>query len=189
MRIPLTPACSGATVVARFVPICLLLVLSACGGSSPHTSISTPPGPPAIAALSPTAGVPGLSVKISGSNFGSAPGTVTFNGTSAAVVNWTDSLIIAKAASGATTGNVVVTVGGNASNGFNFTVVALPTGSIALSNFGFQCGPGDTADCEGSTQGSIVWPTTQAQPGMLRLHHAGTQWAFIDPVGGGKYNW
>jgi hypothetical protein len=151
----------------------------------------TPPpaGPPAISSLSTTSGVFGASVQISGSNFGAQQGssTVTFNGTGASIAKWSDTAIIAKVPSGATSGNVVVTVGSSASNGVNFNVVALPTGSIALSNFGFQCGPGDTADCEGSSKSDIVWPTTQAQPGLLRLHDAGTQWANMDK-GGGQYD-
>lgn len=60
--------------------------------------------------------------------------------------------------------------------------------SLGTSNFGFQCGIGDTQDCEGPNGTSIVWPTTQAQPGMLRLHDAGTHWSTIDQ-GNGVYNW
>lgn len=170
----------------------LLLGLAGCGGSSSHSNFVTPPpaGPPAITSLSTTSGVFGASVQITGSNFGAQQGssTVTFNGTGASIAKWSDTAIIAKVPSGATSGNVVVTVGSTASNGVNFNIVALPTGSIAPSNFGFQCGPGDTADCEGSGQGVILWPTSLAQPGLLRLHDAGTQWANIDQ-GGGNYSW
>lgn len=177
---------------ARFVSIALLLWLAGCGGSSSRPAIVTPPptGSPTITSLSPTSGVIGASVTVSGSNFGSSQGsnTVTFNGQTASVSNWTDTAIVAKVPSGATSGDVVVSVDGTASNGVSFNVVTLPTGSIALSNFGFQCGPGDTADCEGSSQGVVVWPTTQAQPGLLRLHDAGTQWANVDK-GGGNYDW
>jgi hypothetical protein len=139
--------------------------------------------------LSTPSGLFGASVQIIGSNFGGQQGssTVTFNGTPASIAKWSDSAIIAKVPSGATSGNVVVTVGGTASNGEPFNIVALQNGTIALSNFGFQCGPGNTADCEGSGQGFIVWPTTQAQPGLLRLHDAGTQWANMDK-GGGQYD-
>jgi hypothetical protein len=56
------------------------------------------------------------------------------------------------------------------------------------TNFGFQCGNGDTQDCGGQGYGSIIWPTTQSQPGMLRLHDAGTHWSTIDE-GSGAYNW
>ena len=62
-----------------------------------------------------------------------------------------------------------------------------PNATVYSSNFGFQCGIGDTQECEGLGGTTIVWPTTQAQPGMLRLHDAGTHWATIDQ-GNGVYN-
>ena len=178
--------------VSAVLLLLLLLGFAGCGGGSSHSNFVTPPpaGPPAISSLSTSSGVFGASVQISGSNFGGQQGssTVTFAGTQASVAKWSNSAIVAKVPSGASSGNVVVTVDSTASNGVNFNVVALPTGSIALSNFGFQCGPGDTADCQGSGQGIVVWPTSLAQPGLLRLHDAGTQWANIDQ-GGGNYNW
>jgi len=178
--------------VFAVVVVLLLTGVVGCGGGSSHSNFVTPPpaGPPAINSLSTTSGVFGGSVQILGSNFGGQQGssTVTFNGTQASVAKWSDNAIVAKVPSGATSGNVVVTVGGTASNAVNFNVVALPTGSIALSNFGFQCGPGDPADCQGASKGVITWPTTQAQPGLLRLHDAGTQWANMDQ-GGGNYSW
>ena len=50
--------------------------------------------------------------------------TVTFNGTAAAPASWSGTSIVVPVPSGATTGNVVVTVGGEASNGVSFTVTA-----------------------------------------------------------------
>lgn len=180
---------ASESVFAVLVTV-LLIGLGGCGGGSSNSNSVTPPPPtPTIASLSTTSGVFGASVQISGSNFGSQQdsSTVTFNGAGASIAKWSDSAIVAKVPSGATSGNVVVTVGSTASNGVNFNVVALPTGSIALSNFGFQCGPGDTADCEGSSKGIIVWPQTLAQPGLIRLHDAGTQWANMDK-GAGQYD-
>src|SRR5246500_2499497 len=56
--------------------------------------------------------------------FGSTQGTstVTFNGTAATVTSWSATSIATSVPTGATTGNVVVTVGGVASNGVSFTV-------------------------------------------------------------------
>jgi hypothetical protein len=51
-----------------------------------------------------------------------------------------------------------------------------------------QCGIGDTADCGNANATLVVWPSTQAQPGTLRLHDTGTQWANIDG-GAGVYQW
>ncbi len=79
---------------------------------------------PTISALLPTLGPVGTSVTISGSNFGATQGTstITFNGTGATPSSWSNTAIVAPVPMGATTGLVVVTVGGNASNGVSFTV-------------------------------------------------------------------
>ncbi|HKV64028.1 MAG TPA: IPT/TIG domain-containing protein [Candidatus Acidoferrum sp.] len=85
---------------------------------------------PSITSLTPPSGPVGSSVTIAGANFGASQGTstITFNGTVAAPTSWSATSIVVPVPSGATTGNVVVTVGGVASNGVNFTV--LPTPSI-----------------------------------------------------------
>ncbi len=79
---------------------------------------------PSITSLSPTSGAAGTSVTITGSSFGSSQGTstVTFNGTTATPTSWSAGSITVPVPSTAATGNVVVTVGGVASNGLNFTV-------------------------------------------------------------------
>jgi len=79
---------------------------------------------PAITSLSPTSGVVGTLVTVSGTNFGATQGTsmVTFNGAVGAPVSWSSTSILVAVPTGATTGNVVVTVGGVASNGVAFTV-------------------------------------------------------------------
>ncbi len=86
------------------------------------------PGPPAISSLSPLSGPVGTSVTINGSNFGATQGTsaVTFNGTSAPPASWSSAQIVVPVPAGATTGPVVVTVGGVASNGATFTVATPP---------------------------------------------------------------
>src|SRR6202522_4515655 len=79
---------------------------------------------PSITSLSTTSGPAGTAVTITGTNFGSSQGTstVTFNGTTATVTSWGAASIVTSVPTGATTGNVVVMVGGVASNGVNFTV-------------------------------------------------------------------
>ncbi|HVH70867.1 MAG TPA: IPT/TIG domain-containing protein, partial [Candidatus Dormibacteraeota bacterium] len=79
---------------------------------------------PSITSLSPTAGPEGTSVTIAGANFGVTQrmGTVTFNGTPATPIHWSDTTIEATVPSGATTGNVVVTASGVTSNGISFTI-------------------------------------------------------------------
>ena len=88
-----------------------------------YSSSFTPAGLiPTISTLNPTSGGVGNTVTISGSGFGSTTGTVTFNGTAATTTSWTPNSIQAAVPSGATTGNVVVTASGVASNGVNFSV-------------------------------------------------------------------
>jgi IPT/TIG domain len=85
---------------------------------------------PSISGLSPTSAAAGAPVTITGANFGATQGTstVTFNGTAATSTSWSVTSIVVSVAAGATTGNVVVTVGNLSSAGAAFTV--LPTPSI-----------------------------------------------------------
>jgi IPT/TIG domain len=80
--------------------------------------------PPSITGLSPNIGGVGTPVTINGYTFGSTQGssTVTFNGSSTGPSSWSSTAITAPVPSGATPGNVLVTVNGMASNGVNFTV-------------------------------------------------------------------
>jgi len=79
---------------------------------------------PSITSLNPTSGPVGASITIAGASFGASQGTstVTFNGTAAAPTAWSTTSITTPVPTGATTGNVVVTVGAQASNGVNFTL-------------------------------------------------------------------
>jgi uncharacterized repeat protein (TIGR01451 family) len=89
---------------------------------------------PEITSLTPTAGAIGTLVTIAGHGFGGAQGssTVTFNGTDAGLAaTWSETLITINVPSGATTGPVIVTVGGIASNRVVFTVK--PTADLSLT--------------------------------------------------------
>ena len=84
---------------------------------------------PSVTSLNPSSGAVGTSVAVAGTNFGATQGasTITFNGTVATPTSWSATSIVAPVPASATTGNVVVTVGGQASNGSSFTVTtALP---------------------------------------------------------------
>jgi hypothetical protein len=92
--------------------------------------------PPVITSLSTSSGLVSSAVQISGNNFGGSQGTstVTFNGTPAPIIifygqtMWTPTSIWVTVPNGATSGNVVVTVGGAASSGAPFTVTVAPLG-------------------------------------------------------------
>jgi hypothetical protein len=91
---------------------------------------------PSIVSLNPTSGLVGTSATITGTNFGATQGTntVKFNGTAATPTSWSATSIVAPVPAGATTGNVMVTVGGVSSNGVSFTVTTTPAPSITSLN-------------------------------------------------------
>ncbi len=93
---------------------------------------------PTISSVSPMGGVPGTQVTITGTNFGPTQGTsiAAFNGTTATPSSWSATSITVPVPTGATSGNLVVTVGGIASNGVIFTVATAnfsPTGSLGTA--------------------------------------------------------
>jgi IPT/TIG domain len=111
-------------LLSAALTVCLL----GCASAGTSTSTSTMASP-SITSLSPSSGAVGTLVTITGTNFGATQGTstITFNGTVATPTSWSATSIVAPVPAGATTGNVVVTVGGQASNGSSFTVTtALP---------------------------------------------------------------
>jgi len=81
---------------------------------------------PSITSVSPTSGAFGAPVTITGTNFGPTQNnsTVTFNGTLATPTSWSDTSISVPVPNASTSGNIVVTVGGVASNGVNFIVTS-----------------------------------------------------------------
>ena len=98
---------------------------------------------PFISSLSSASGPVGSPLTITGANFGSS-GTVTFNGTVAAVTSWSATNIATSVPSGATTGNVVVTVNGVASNGVPFTVNSGGSGQCPVHDLAEHSDAGDT---------------------------------------------
>src|SRR5207244_12106627 len=91
--------------------------------------------PPSMTSLNPTSGAAGTSVTIGGANFGAKQraSTLTFNGATATSTSWSATSIVAPVPAGATTGNVVVTVGRVASNGMNFAVIPSPPSITSLN--------------------------------------------------------
>jgi rhamnogalacturonyl hydrolase YesR len=112
------------------------------GGNTPWFGVIVPiigagddPVAPTVSSLSPNNGPIGTAVTITGTNFGAAQGSVSFNGTAALVTNWSASSILVAVPTGATSGNIVVTAGGVQTNGVNFTVLpsALPTATQVVT--------------------------------------------------------
>ncbi|MGC2830144.1 MAG: IPT/TIG domain-containing protein, partial [Candidatus Acidiferrum sp.] len=100
------------------------VVVTVSGTASNGVSFTVDPAP-SITSLSVTSGVVGTSVTITGTNFGAIQdtGTVSFNGTDATPTSWSATTVVVTVPAEATTGNVVVSASGVASNGINFTVV------------------------------------------------------------------
>ena len=131
---------------------------------------------PVISSLNPSSGGITSSVTIAGANFGASQGasTVTFNSIPATATAWSDTGITATVPTGATTGNVVVTVGGLASNGVNFTVTLAPvitslspnlggvTTSVTISGTNFGASQGaSTVTFNGTSAGTAsAWSAT-----------------------------
>jgi hypothetical protein len=84
--------------------------------------------PPALTSATPGTGHVGDGVTIVGTDFGATQGTSTvkFNGTTATPTSWTNTSIAVPVPTSATTGNIVVTVANQTSNGIAFTVT-VPT--------------------------------------------------------------
>jgi len=131
---------------------------------------------PAISYTTPVNGPVGTSITIVGSNFGTSRGssTITFNGTAAAPTSWSNTQIVAPVPTGATTGSIVVTVGGIASNKVNFTVGTPPTISYttpvngpvgtSVTIFGNYFGAtqsSSTVEFNGTAAAPTSWSNTQ----------------------------
>src|ERR1700680_4727862 len=149
---------SATSIVATVPPGATTgnLVVTVSGTASNGVSF-TVVAAPNITSLSPTSGAVGAAVTITGTNFGSTQGTSTvkFNGTTATVTSWSATSIVATVPNGATTGNVVVMVGGNASNGSSFTVVAAPNiTSLSPTSGAVGAAVTITGTNFGSTQGT-----------------------------------
>ena len=126
-----TPSSWSASSIVVPVPVGAPTgnVVVAVDGNSSNGLMFTVIQPPSISGLSPSSGAVGTAVTISGSNFGTSQGssTVSFNGTAATPSIWSASSIVVPVPADATTGNVVVTVSGNSSSGFVFTVIQPPS--------------------------------------------------------------
>jgi len=130
--------------------------------------------PPAISSLSTSSGAAGTPVTIAGTHFGASQGTgtVTFNGTTATVSNWSDVSISTAVPVLATTGIVVVTAAnGEASTGLSFTIPAPiitninpdfarvgTSVTVTGNNFGSQAG---SLTFNGSAAIPTSWNNTQ----------------------------
>jgi IPT/TIG domain-containing protein len=98
---------------------------------------------------------------------------VTFNGTTATPTSWSATSLVVPVPTGATSGTVVVTVGGLASNGIAFTVVVPPTitslsptsapvgSTVTITGTGFGATKGtSTVTFNGTAATPTTWSAT-----------------------------
>ena len=122
----------SATNIVVLVPSAAIsgnIVVTVGGETSNGLPFTVSQAPTIMMSLSPTSGIAGTPVAITGVNFGSTQGTstVTFNGTQGTPTTWSATSIVVPVPNGATTGNVTVTVNGQTSNAASFTVLQLPS--------------------------------------------------------------
>jgi len=105
------------------------VIVTTNGAASNGLAFTVTP-PPNISSINPTAGPIGTVVNVAGTNFGPTVGTrasnLFFNGIAARTTSWANTLIVAPVPAAATSGNVVVSVGGINSNGVPYTVTPGP---------------------------------------------------------------
>jgi hypothetical protein len=135
------PTSNPAT--ARYMQSATLLnngaVLVAGGLSTNWSALSsaeiyTPP--PSISNLSPTSAAAGARVTITGTNFGTTQGTVTFGGTAATIQSWTPGSISVQVPGSLVSGSVQVVVNTalGFSNGISFNVTSLTLSGLSLAS-------------------------------------------------------
>ncbi len=154
---------------------------------------ATTSGVPSISSLSPTSGAVGAAITIAGSNFGTTQGTsaVTFNGIKATPTSWSATSFSVPVPSGASSGNVVVTVNGAASKGATFTVLtpkSSPPSITSLSPSSATAGTAVTIAGAnfGATQGTstVTFNGTTARA----THWSATSVAVLVPSGASSGN-
>lgn len=110
--------------------VTLILLSATCNKSNPTPPPPPPPPPtpaPTVTAITPLSGSAGVSVTITGTDFGAtaADNTVKFNGTAASVTSATTTSLVVVAPAGGSTGAVTVTTKGGTASGPTFTFVAV----------------------------------------------------------------
>ena len=148
-------------------------VVVTVGGQASNgiTFTVTPAGAaaPSITSLSVTSGAVGSTVTITGTNFGAATqadSTVTFAGVPATATNWSPTSIVVTVPA-TTTGNVVVTIGGQASNGITFTVTPAGAAAPSITSLSVTSGAvGSTVTITGTSFGATQADSTVTFAGV-----------------------
>lgn len=195
----LTFVYSRGTALARLLPIIFVLSLFGCGGGSSHLSPRIAASVPACTLASGTyvgwQQIGPCSNPSSGIMCGTWDGsTPASNGSGTGCMNgWAlSSPGYGSVATSATLKIIAGVRGGSDSSvvSYTYTITAPP---VLSASFGMQCGSKvpipPTVNCyDAGLTPPIQWPTTQAQPGTIRLHDAQTFWSTLNPSNG-TYDW
>lgn len=151
------------------------ITVTTAGGTASSTTFTVQPtvvtpAAPVILSFTPSAGIIGAAVTISGSNFSSP--TVKFNGTSAAISSSTSTSISTSVPTGASSGTITVTTsGGTATSSTSFTV------QKAITITGCNptvVGAGDTLTISGTNFSTILSQNTVTIGGLTVIVTAAT---------------
>jgi RHS repeat-associated protein len=126
-------------------------------GGTGSNSVSFTVTNPAISTLSTNSAPVEQEITINGGNFGSSEGssTVMFNGVQGFPTVWSATSLTVPVPTGATTGNIVVTVNGIASSGVAFMVVPAPqAGGVGLVQGNYS----NAAQCDGLGSTVLIVP-------------------------------
>jgi hypothetical protein len=146
---------------------------------------------PQIVSISPTSGVVGTQITITGTGFGATTSAATVNGTNATIQSWGDTQVVATVAPGTTMGGVRVVNAGVTSNAVTFTmpnpqitsisptVGAIGT-QITITGTGFGATSG-SATVNGTNATIQSWSDTQVVATVV----AGTTSGGVQVVNGG----
>ena len=137
----------------------LVTVSSQSSAGVKFTVTGTGGSGPAIGTVSPALGMEGTVVTVRGANFGSTGEMegVSFNGVWAAASSWSDEEILVPVPADATTGSVVVTANGQASDGVTFIVMDTGLGGAVIDSLSAASGSeGTVVTIEGSNFGPLM---------------------------------
>src|SRR3984893_18603349 len=147
LRKHLSKTSQCGSLLVLLLTVALSIALPSCALTAAPGAPNPPVNPsvtPNISNVTPGSGAVNAPVTISGANFGGTQGTstVTFAGVQSTPTSWNGASIVTAVPVGAVTGNVVVTVGGQASNGLSFTVM---TATPSITNLSPSSGVVGTA--------------------------------------------
>jgi hypothetical protein len=166
---------SDTQIIATVAAISTSGTVQVTQGGLQSNSVNFSVANPTITSISPTTGVAGTQVAISGSGFGGTQGNgqVWLGSSNGTVSSWSDTQVVATVASGSVSGNAQILQGGVWSSSVAFTVLmpiinsVTPTSggagtSVTIAGSGFGASQGSSAVWLGGAYAGVTsWSDTQ----------------------------